>query len=296
VARSARLTAVAVLVLICSGIVLAAGIFALAAAVPGADRTVSILMAVAAVWGMTTAVGILLRRRWARISILTFSAFLALVGCNLAPFVLFMRLPIPPGATETGGVIPCVFCLLLIAVGLWWARLFSTTSAKELFGVSIPANSMPFSIGIIAWYLVVNAALGAANLLRTRNHLPTSMFGFVFTGWRAVAISIAFITIDLYLGFSLLRRRQKSPRLVGYYCLFELLDISISLLRPGWSSRVRIFYDAQLVRYPALAAHFSATSWLHFTELVTLEETALTLLALWFLAVHKNAFAVDHES
>lgn len=160
-----------------------------------------------------------------------------------------------------------------------------------MFGVPIPANSTPFSITVIAWSLVVSAATGAFLRMRS-NAAPTMTFGFVLTGWSAMVISICFIAINLYLGLSLLLRKRYSIRLVAYWCVFGLLDTTIFFLRPGRDARVNLFYNAQVIRNPGLDAHFSANSWLHFVVLGTFEGAAFTLLALWFLAIHKNVFAV----
>ena len=289
-ARSAQLTVVAILVLICSGIVVAAGIFALTAPVPGADRSISILMTVAAVWGVATGGGILRRWRWARISIIVFAAFIASVGYTFGPYALFLLGP-PPLTTETGRILLAAFCLLLVATGVWWAYLFSAGSARELFRVPVLANPMPFSIALIAWFALIGAAVSGTILLQLQKLPPTLMFGFLLTGWLAFGVRLVSVIVELCVGLGLLLRGKYSIRLAAFFSAFALLETAISLLRPGWNSRLTMYYDIQIARSPDLMRYISTESWRHMFNLSTIESATLTLFALWFLRIHKDAFA-----
>ena len=68
---------------------------------PSHDRPVSIIFAVAGVWGIATAIGIFFRWRWARISTLIFAGLIAYTGVTFAPVLAFLRTPVPPGNSPT---------------------------------------------------------------------------------------------------------------------------------------------------------------------------------------------------
>ncbi len=116
------------------------------------------------------------------------------------------------------------------------------------------------------------------------------------TGWLAIAASLFFSAIALYSGIGLLRHKRQSPRLAMYYALFLLLDNVIFLIRPDRNARVNAYNTVRIASIPASASKFSATAMSHLLQLYSVESVFLTLLAVWFLAIHKQTFAVKHES
>jgi hypothetical protein len=295
-ARPAQLTATAIIALIGSGIALAAGMIALAT--PNHRRSISILVIVAGAWGISTAIGILRRWRWVRLSILIFAGLTAYAGASVAPVLAFIRTPVRPGALPLAEPRPLLFCIgiVMAAFGLWWVVLFSGNRTKEYFGVHVATDPTPLSFSVIGWYLVATGALGLLNLLRTRHHPPSMHFGFVFTGWQAVAAALFYSAIALYPGIGLLRHKRQSPRLAIYYGLFQVVDIVAFLFRPDRDARVSEYNSARAASIPATVSQFPATSLLHLLQLSSIEWGILTLVAVWFLSIHKKAFAVMQES
>jgi len=300
--RPARITWAAAVILIGSGIALTAGIVALP--IPGEDRTISIAFVVAGTSGIITGIGILRLQRWARRFILIFSGLAAYFGSAVAPIVLSLRVPAPP---EVPGQIPdqvtiamkvtfFAACLILTAVGVWWAYLFSRDTTKESFGTPTSVRSRPFSISVIGWYLVISGISSALSLLSIRRNPAMMAFGSVFTGWTAIVVFVLYSAVHLYLGIGLLRHRQQSRGLAMYYCLFQLLNVAVFFLRPDREDRVTAYHDLLVASGTALDTQFSPGSLSSFLRLVSIEGSVFALLALWFLAMHRNSFGAQLES
>ncbi len=88
-------------------------------------------------WGLATGIGLLRAWRWARISMLVFSSLLAVSGAlgvvgflfmpngNVSGWTLFL---ITAGAT--------LFCLIPVAIGVWWSIYFTRNNVKAHFQTS----------------------------------------------------------------------------------------------------------------------------------------------------------------
>src|SRR5262245_38490549 len=77
------------------------------------------------VWGTTTAIGLFRLRNWARISILIFAGFLALMGLFSGPVLLLM--PPPPGAPPNYDAVRILIVGVyggLGVLGLFWLYYF----------------------------------------------------------------------------------------------------------------------------------------------------------------------------
>jgi hypothetical protein len=121
-------------------------------------------------------------------------------------------------------------------------------------------------------------------------------YGFVFTGWQAIATNVLYSAISFYLGISLLRGSRRGPQFTIYYGLFQLLDVSVFLFRPDRDVRVNAFNNARATSIPAAVGRFSTLSLSHFLQLTSIEWAVLTVVAIWFLARHRNDFAVARDS
>src|SRR6266853_3501634 len=108
----------AVLILIASGVILIIGIYSLAASVLAKDLGFSFVSMMLGGWGTATGVGILLLRRWARLSILMFSVTITSWAFLAAPIILFYPIPTPTDVPEAAtaavmSVLPVLVALLL---------------------------------------------------------------------------------------------------------------------------------------------------------------------------------------
>jgi hypothetical protein len=87
-------------------------------------------------WGLATGIGLLLKGRWARISMLVFCVILMIVGSFLFLVILVAPLRVPGGWTLgfiLGKVLILAFLLILPALGIRWWKYFTGKSVKSYF-------------------------------------------------------------------------------------------------------------------------------------------------------------------
>jgi len=119
--------------------------------------------ALPAIWGIVTAVGLLVLRNWARISTIVFSVLLIIFGAFgiLTSLVFFLKPPqgngLDPKAAFFIGVTMAVFALVQIGIGIWWMVFFNRAKVKAQFvprllpfadsgqGAAPYAGDMPYS-------------------------------------------------------------------------------------------------------------------------------------------------------
>ena len=292
-AQSAKITLVAVIVLLTGALALIIGAFALT--IPKEDHAISVVVVVLGSWALATGVGILRFRRWARLSVLIFVGLTAYLSATFAPLIIVLR-PVRPGMpalTEEGRVAILTACMLLIIAGLWCARVLAMRPATELFG--LPPAKRSFAIAVIVWYLAMSGITGSLGLFRIR-HAPIVMtFGFVLNGWSAFGALLFYSAADLSLAIGLLRRLEQSRRLAIYYGIFRLLDVAVFFLRPDREARLKTYYNARIFYNPA-AAQFSLDGLSRFMRLESIEWFVFTLMAVWFLVARKDEFAGTLET
>jgi hypothetical protein len=189
-------------------------------------------------WGVTTAIGLIRLRRWARVCILVFSVFMAFCFGSAAVVMAFVPLPSPPNAPPglmTGvriGIV-CVYGLLTL-IGGWWLYLFNRASVVAQFAPG-PPPARPLSVSMIAWLLLFG---GVACFVNTWLPFPAMLFGFMITGWSAKAAYLVLSLLQLWLGVGLLRLRPLSRVLtIGFFALGALNGVSMAFL-PGAAARM----------------------------------------------------------
>jgi hypothetical protein len=206
-------------------------------------------------WGISTAVAIFLRRRWARVSILIFAVLLTFVSGPGMLVILFVPLPAAPNS-DAAAIMPIVrlgiaaFYGVLTAIGVWWLVLFNRSRTKEYFAGQGPVSesARPLSISVIAWYMLIGAAfLVVMAILR----LPAMLFGAVLTGWVAPAVYATWAAAEIYLGTGLLRLQQGARvGSIGLFC-FGAANGVVSLVGPGYAGMMRQMQIAMPRLFPA---------------------------------------------
>ena len=294
--RPAKITWAAAALLFASGIASALGIFALS--VPGADRTVSIVVLAIGVWGIAMGAGLFRLWRWARISALIAGGFSAYVGFTLMPMAFFTQVPVPPELSEqvTTEVsteiamrikIAVIIALLLFAaIGFWWAYLFSSRPIKELFGDPTTGRARPFMFSVVGWYFVISAIFGMVSFWQGVRHGPPIRmeFGSLMIGWSAFVVTASYFVVQLFLGSGLLRGRELARKFAIYYLSFELLNIIVFFLRPGREARIIAYHDMLVASHPTFDMYFSSASWSHFMRVASMEWAIFALITIWFFA------------
>lgn len=311
--RSAGVTAVAVVAIIGGTLTCLFALFAAFGAVmmrqmPGLpDKTpaafpMAVLGVEAAVflgvgaWAIASGIGLLRLKSWARISILILGGLLAgfaFVGLLGAVMVTVMPMPTPPGKEMPHGFMAAVgaimaaWCLIQMAVGIWWLVLLNRKAVKEQFlgeGVTQAVGGRPLSITVIAWLMTVSGVLCIPLYLVT--HYPAMLFGMVIHGWPGRAFYLFFSLAGVAIGIGLLRLKPLSHTLAVWFYVFGLVNLAANLLLPGAHARFEALLQETLRPEQAWMLT-SARSFLWFGFLCGALGTALPL---WFLVTRKQAY------
>ena len=274
--RSIGVTITAVVVMLGSVATLLLGLLVAAVGLMPGDPRISflrplmfveaVIFGAVAVLGIATGVDLFRLRRWARISVLVFAAFLCVTGFSAGFVMLVMPFPAPARApadfaqTMTmvrAGIAGFYFLLLLL--GAWWIYLFTREGVKAQFGVKSVAGmapgaavarvgvaqGRPVSITIIA-VLILIGALNAPVTLALR--LPAYAFGALMTGWEAAGFYLGFSAAHLAIGIGLLKLRPWSRwAAIGVY-VFGMANVATMAL-PG---RMDAMMEAMWTRFPVL--------------------------------------------
>jgi hypothetical protein len=338
--RSTGITVTAVLAFVGSGFALLAafGVALVSVILPasraayGPPRTVLLIgviyyLAVAA-WGISTGVGLLKLREWARISELIFSALLVLgVGAGVA--VLFIPFPTTPNDANpalTAHVMSftrigmAAFYGLLAVLGAWWLYYFNQSSIRAQFrapqvpAVALTATALPafgvppapplgsfvlpppadtparpVSISIIAVLLLFGAAMMPLSLLfRT----PLLFFGFLLSGWRGYLLALALSATNLAAGVGLFKLKLWARTLAICATIFNILNVTFTVLLPGsqsrWDQLMQSTYEKWGLPSNIPVPHFPL--WL-----TMLPGIPFALIELYFLITRKPAFLPQTE-
>src|SRR5712692_6032921 len=308
--RSAGVTAIAVVAIIGGALTCLFALFAAFAAVmmqhmpqlpdkaPAAVPT-AVLGVEAAVflgigaWTIASAIGLLRLKNWARISTLILGGLLAgfaFFGLLGAVMITVMPMPAPPGKEvphsfmAAVGAIMAAWCLIQMAVGIWWLVLLNRKAVKEQFlgeGITQAVGGLPVSITIIGWYMTVGGAISVLGFLLSSR--PALLFGVLIHGWPAKAFYLFYSLACLALGVGLLHLKPLSHALAIYFYLFSLLNIAVNSLLPGARGRIEALIQETLRGDPAwLAGVMRYVIWG-----ANLFGTLAVLIQLWFLITRK---------
>lgn len=303
--RSVGVTLSAILVLLGSALTLLLGLGVAAVGLMPGDPRISFLRPLmfveavifggVAVLGIATGVDLFRLRRWARISLLVFAAFLCLTGFTAGLVMLVMPFPAPAGApADFAKTMTAVragvagFYFLLLALGAWWIWLFTRPGVKAQFGVKSAAGmapgagarvgvaqGRPVAITIIAVLILMGAASLPAMLLF---RLPAYVFGNLVEGGGALAFYLGFAGAHVAIGIGLLKLQPWSRwAAMGIY-LFGLANTATMLL-PG---RMEAMLQATWSRFPAMmrppASFPMPPAWVYMTPSLLLMGAILYFL------------------
>jgi hypothetical protein len=302
--RSISVILVGILALLGSILALASGILmAVVLAVSGSSNAamrapgakVGVFLGVAflvllSIWGVSTAIGVFLLKRWARISIIVFGAFLILGGFFGGLMILVMPLP-SAGQSDASSFAAVkvgmgVFYLLMGAIGLWWVLLFNSRSVKEQFAgsqLTTDGTGKPVSISIIAWLLIFGCAFTPFGLAM---RMPVAFMGLLLTGWAAAAVFVLLGACQLYIALGLLRLNPRSRVLAIYYSVFGGLNGILIYALPGREARMAALMKAMpAYLHQPMPTPMPFPYW-PFAVMIA----AFMLVQIYFLTTRKSAF------
>jgi hypothetical protein len=320
--RSGGITAAAVVVFIGSGFTALAGlltclsIFALrfhprpeAYAPRAPDVIGSLFIAVGfyfalAAWGITSGVGLLKLKAWARMSVLVFSGFcaFAVISVAIVLFVIGPIIPQTPGAPPFSAVrnimLGVITAPLLIAI--WWLVYFNLKSVREQFEeypttghysrTDGSAQTLflkphpPLSIVLIA--CVYLFAVPGLLMMPFRNY-PVLLLGVLVHGMAAKTIYVLCLPIALYVGIGLLKLKPPARILAMALCVFHLVNSIAFALLPGLEERISELLGSSGVVLPAELTTGVLVPLIRFGLIAGL---GLSAAIFWILVTRKSAF------
>jgi hypothetical protein len=291
---------------------------------PGAIRVMQfigvVLFLALSAWGVTTGIGLLRLRNWARISQLIFAGLMLFGGVSGALTIPFLPFPTPPNDPDPaltlrvfrgmriGGEIFYVLCAIL---ALYWLYYFARRSTADTFhgggtgdpqqrphwGPSTSAASRaaepfrgpmntgrPVSISIIAaLFLLGLLSIPAAPLLGT----PFILFGKMFYGWHGVLAASPLIAMQVGSCYGLLKMRLWGRTLAILTLLFSAANSALMWMLPGSQQRFDELMQQQVAKM-GLPANFVMP---HFpAPLMALGVVPILAIELFFLIREKPAF------
>jgi len=285
-----------------------------------AGLIMSIFMLGFAAWGIATGIHLLQLREWARISMIVFSGLLLVMAVPGLLMMLVIPLPIPPASVvPPGEALPplahlmtavrigmAVFYGLLALLGGWWLYFFNSRPIREIFrgGVTTPSSTWapavlppteipgspkrPLSITIIAYLALLGACVFPFfNIL----HMPLTFLGFYFIGAKASLIVVGYMSVQLLMGYGLLKLEKWGRSLAIYYFNFAIFNSVISVILPGAQGRYEEAMTAMQGWLGLPPTQFQFPLWISLV--FSLPWIAIQL---WFVITRKKAFDGPHGS
>jgi hypothetical protein len=287
-------------------------------------------------WGIATGVGLIRLRNWARISMLVFSALLAILTLLPAIVFLIVQLPVPTNAADaeltarimniTRLVMVGVFWALA-ALGAWWLYFFSKKSTREQFagGSSAAAPAVasgiqfdvpppmrrlgrPVSITVIAVLLILPACFAPLSFIEMRflfpsQGLPFLFFGHFVTGSMGIVLMLALLLSQAVAGAGLLKLKPWARILAIWVEAFTFLNMAASFGLPGGRARFGEWMNSLMAsefdRFK-LPAQVDMRPILEMSSKFAIWGTVFWMpifaVIIWFLVKEKEAFYRPKES
>ncbi len=258
-----------------------------------------------AVWLILTLVGLIRLRSWARYSVLVIAALMAGFGAISAatfvalPFLMPNQAGTNPQTVHTVffiiGAVYAVFALLGVVLLVYYN--FPTTSA--IFPRSVPlgppntstGRPRPTAVTVISWVYLI---CGPFCLIYLFLPVPTFLFGFIFSGFKAHLLYVVFGLVSLAIGYGLLRLRNSARLAVFWWSVLCPANIVV-LLTPWGKHRfnqymaiVNSFNTRYFPAQPNPAPNFAQSP----AAIIVFSLIAMAGIGvvLWFLHRHRAAF------
>jgi hypothetical protein len=218
----------------------------------------ALLIVALGAWGLTSGIGLLGYRNWARTSTLAWSGLTIIFGVIALVSISMMQFPVapnsPPGVEGfVRGFAVSVFAVP-VAVAAWWLILFTRKPIVALFRSSpasvvgspldasgfpavAPKPLVPLPITVIAWFIIVSGAFSV--LFFSLNQSPVLLFGRILRAPASTAFMLLSCAICIGCGIGLLKLRPWSFWLLIAYQVFGLINGTASLLSPNQATLIK---------------------------------------------------------
>lgn len=257
-------------------------------------------------WGISSGIGLLQRKPWARISMIVFSAIMICFCVIPMSIFLFVPLPQAQGMPLDFGAIVRVFVELFygffVALGVFWIYFFNKKSVKAQFAPIVspkqttgaeqatlgaePQPSKPVPIMVLgALFLVVACFMPFALML----HTPLFFFGSLIHGTADVVFLVTVMVLNLAVAIGLLRLNLWGWRLALVLSIFNVLNTAFLVFTPGAIDRLNETMATQYAAMgmPGVAAQYPFAAILRLSFGFGL---AVAALFLWILIAYRKAF------
>jgi hypothetical protein len=177
-------------------------------AMPPGTRTMAgivwLFLIAVAVFGIFVGVGIIRRRNWARISLLVWGAFMAVVSLITIPVLFFIFSAMPGMMPKDADAAPVIsvmkwisvlFYGIPLGVGVWWLVLFTRPRVAAVF--SDPPGLAPYRPTMdVSGFPLAQPAATASRSPKPACPLPLMIFaGFlIFSAFFAVLLALVPVT------------------------------------------------------------------------------------------------------
>jgi hypothetical protein len=270
-----------------------------------------------AVWAITTAIGLLRLRNWARISVLIIGGGMAFLG-GLSAFGLIItwiiqsRLPPPPHLSHNIQMatfsIMSAFYIFILAIGVWWLVYFTRATTRALFvrpssrpgGYDFIATdpafprSSPRRFGHVPIAIIIMACLFFISVfvcvIMAFIPFPVFLFGFVLSDRSAHLLFIGLAIFSASVGYGLLHLKNWARLAALIQFGLGFINIALMLL-PRNQSQI-FLYDQQLMQRWYLPASPANTPEMTHVYMINGFATALVInvVFIWLIERHRNAF------
>lgn len=243
----------------------------------------------AATWAITSGVGLVKVKEWARISAVIMGALLCFISLVLVAVAAVIPLRQEPTLAQADlelvrAVAVGIFALPAAAAA--WCVFYLTrknvTSQFQPLDTSQAMRARPISVAIVAWYLLISAIYGIWFLLVPT---PTFLFSILLTGRAAHLMLVLYGILHIIMAVGLLKLQNWARVTTISYFLFFALNNLVSTLLPGNSDRFRAAMGAYRRALGSSPGRAHAPHWIGL-----LISILLAVAVTWVLVTRKHAF------
>jgi len=202
------------------------------------------------IFGISTGIGLILLRNWARISAMVWAGVCVFFAAIGIPIGFFMTFPGPPNAPnipeETMHVVRWSILILYgipLIVGVWWLILFNRKTIKAQFArhsapldLAAPQKPRcPLPVSVLAWFLICSA-VNVFFLPFLPISFPVILFGHPIPGAGGKIFLLLNCLLLVVAGAGLLKLKPWSYPLTITVQLFWLVSGVVSMLSPNYDA------------------------------------------------------------
>jgi hypothetical protein len=240
-----------------------------------------------AVFGIFVGVGVVRRRNWARISILVWGGFMAVVSAITIPVLFFVfsampaMMPKDADAAPILGVVKWITVLFYgipLGVGIWWLVLFTRPRVSAAFTAPValapyppvmdvsgfpllqptasvslaPKPACPLPLAILAGFLIFGAVCMALfAFVPFPSDMPFFFLGHAFGGAAARLILILFGLVSGVAGIGMFKLKPWALYTEIVFQCVGLLNCVVTFLSPSYVPAMRAAMEKMYSQNPA---------------------------------------------